>query len=69
MITVRATLSKAAPLLAVAGLLAIWQIALKVAAAMESDDVRVILIKDGDHRLSRPQDIALITETVESLIG
>jgi len=46
-----------------------WQIALKVAAAMESDDVSVILVKDGDHRLSRPQDIALITETVESLIG
>jgi pimeloyl-ACP methyl ester carboxylesterase len=46
-----------------------WQIALKVAAAMESNDVRVILVKDGDHRLSRPQDIALITETVEGLIG
>jgi pimeloyl-ACP methyl ester carboxylesterase len=46
-----------------------WQIALKIAAAMESDDVRVILVKDGDHRLSRPQDIALITETVEDLLG
>ena len=45
-----------------------WQIALKVAAAMESDDVRVILVKDGDHRLSRPQDIALVTETVEGLL-
>jgi pimeloyl-ACP methyl ester carboxylesterase len=45
-----------------------WQIALKIAAAMDSDDVRVILVKDGDHRLSRPQDIALITETVESLV-
>lgn len=46
-----------------------WKIALKVAAAMESDDVRVILIKDGDHRLSRPRDIALITETVEGVLG
>jgi pimeloyl-ACP methyl ester carboxylesterase len=46
-----------------------WQIALRVAAAMESDDVRVILVKDGDHRLSRPQDIQLIIETVEGLIG
>jgi pimeloyl-ACP methyl ester carboxylesterase len=46
-----------------------WQIALKVAAAMESDDVRTVLVKDGDHRLSRPQDIALIVETVEDLAG
>jgi len=46
-----------------------WQIALKVAAAMESGDVRTILVKDGDHRLSRPQDIRLIIETVEGLAG
>jgi pimeloyl-ACP methyl ester carboxylesterase len=46
-----------------------WQIALKIAAAMESDDVRVILVKDGDHRLSRPRDIALIVETVDDLVG
>jgi pimeloyl-ACP methyl ester carboxylesterase len=46
-----------------------WRIALKVAERLESDDVRVILVKDGDHRLSRPQDIALIVETVEGLIG
>ena len=46
-----------------------WQIALKVAAAMESGDVRTILVKDGDHRLSRPQDIQLIVETVEGLTG
>ncbi len=46
-----------------------WQIALKIAERMESDDVRIILVKDGDHRLSRPKDIALIIETVEALIG
>jgi pimeloyl-ACP methyl ester carboxylesterase len=46
-----------------------WQIALRVAERMESADVRIILVKDGDHRLSRPQDIALIIETVEGLIG
>jgi dipeptidyl aminopeptidase/acylaminoacyl peptidase len=46
-----------------------WQIALRVAEQMESGDVRVILIKDGDHRLSRPQDIALIVDTANSLIG
>jgi pimeloyl-ACP methyl ester carboxylesterase len=46
-----------------------WQIALRVAERMESGDVRVILVKDGDHRLSRPQDIALIVDTVNDLIG
>jgi pimeloyl-ACP methyl ester carboxylesterase len=46
-----------------------WQIALRVAERMESDDVRVVLVKDGDHRLSRPQDIALIIDTVDGLIG
>ena len=46
-----------------------WQIALRIAERMESGDVRITLIKDGDHRLSRPQDIALIVDTVNGLIG
>lgn len=37
-----------------------WDISLRLAAALRSDDVQVTLIKDGDHRLSRPQDIAVI---------
>ena len=45
-----------------------WQIALRIAERLESDDVRATLIKDGDHRLSRPQDLALIIATVEGLI-
>ncbi len=46
-----------------------WQLALRIAERLESDDVRVVLVKDGDHRLSRPQDIALIVDTVDGLIA
>jgi hypothetical protein len=34
---------------------------------VRSADVQVTLVKDGDHRLSRPQDIALLVATIESL--
>ena len=45
-----------------------WQIAVRTAARLRSADVQTTLIKDGDHRLSRPQDIALLLRTVESLL-
>ncbi len=45
-----------------------WDIALQLAGRLRSDDVQVILIKDGDHRLSREQDIALLIATVELLM-
>ncbi len=41
-----------------------WRTALAIAERVTSADCRVVLIKDGDHRLSRPQDIALLRETV-----
>lgn len=44
-----------------------WDISLKLAAALASDDVRVTLIKDGDHRLSRDSDIDLLLRTVAEL--
>ena len=44
-----------------------WEIALRIAAQLHSDDVQVILIKDGDHRLSRERDIALLLRTVAAL--
>lgn len=43
-----------------------WEISLKLAAALRSDDVQVSLIKDGDHRLSRDQDIAGLLALVDS---
>ncbi len=46
-----------------------WRTALRLAEALESDDVRVHLVKDGDHRLSRPQDLALLRGVVGPLLG
>ncbi len=45
-----------------------WDISLRLAAALRSDDVQTILIKDGDHRLSRAHDIALLLGVVEALL-
>jgi pimeloyl-ACP methyl ester carboxylesterase len=45
-----------------------WDISLRLAAALRSDDVQVSLIKDGDHRLSRDQDIGLLLRTVEDMV-
>lgn len=44
-----------------------WEISLRLANALRSDDVQVTLVKDGDHRLSRVQDIALLMRQIDSL--
>ena len=41
--------------------------ALKLIKQMPSDDVALTLIRDGDHRLSRPQDLAMLTRVVEAI--
>lgn len=46
-----------------------FAISLRLAEALRSDDVQVVLVKDGDHRLSRPQDIALLLRTLADLAG
>lgn len=46
-----------------------WETALRLAAALDSSDVEIRLIKDGDHRLSRPQDLAILAATVAALLG
>jgi pimeloyl-ACP methyl ester carboxylesterase len=46
-----------------------WENSLKLAGLLRSDDVQTLLVKDGDHRLSRPQDIALILRVLEDLSG
>jgi pimeloyl-ACP methyl ester carboxylesterase len=46
-----------------------WQTSLRLAERLASDDVRVTLVKDGDHRLSREADLALLAETVSGLAG
>ena len=44
------------------------QLSLELAERLVSNDVRVTLIKDGDHRLSRAEDLALLGATIEELI-
>ena len=44
-----------------------WRHALELANAMKSEDVVFTLIKDGDHRLSRPCDIARLIAVVEEV--
>jgi pimeloyl-ACP methyl ester carboxylesterase len=46
-----------------------WELVLRIAERAETDDVRVILVKDGDHRLSRPSDLALLRQTLAALLG
>lgn len=45
-----------------------WQTALRLAERVQSDGVQVTLIKDGDHRLSRPSDLALLEQALAGLL-
>jgi pimeloyl-ACP methyl ester carboxylesterase len=46
-----------------------WELALRLTERLATQDVQVTLIKDGDHRLSRPADLALLCRTVALLGG
>ncbi len=46
-----------------------WRHSLKLLEALQAQDVHVELIKDGDHRLSRDQDLRLLIRTLASLLG
>jgi pimeloyl-ACP methyl ester carboxylesterase len=46
-----------------------WQRSLTLADRLTARDVRTTFLKDGDHRLSRDQDLALLTATLGSLLG
>ena len=45
-----------------------WAYALELMKQLRSSDVQTILVKDGDHRLSRESDIALLIATVRGLL-
>lgn len=45
-----------------------WRIALALAERLRSADVQTMLVKDGDHRLSRAEDIRLLIATVSALL-
>jgi pimeloyl-ACP methyl ester carboxylesterase len=46
-----------------------WELALRIAEQVETPDAQVILLKDGDHRLSRPSDLAVLRRTLAALLG
>lgn len=46
-----------------------WEHAFKLVDALTSEDLVFSLIKDGDHRLSRDQDIGRLVATCEELAG
>jgi pimeloyl-ACP methyl ester carboxylesterase len=45
-----------------------WRHALRLVDALPGADVRLHLVKDGDHRLSRPADLALMDEAVDDIL-
>jgi pimeloyl-ACP methyl ester carboxylesterase len=46
-----------------------WELAPRIAERLSSRDVEIVLIKDGDHRLSRPRDLALLKRSVAALLA
>jgi len=46
-----------------------FETSLTLADRIEGEDVQVTLVKDGDHRLSRTQDIELLLRTVTALLA
>jgi pimeloyl-ACP methyl ester carboxylesterase len=46
-----------------------WRISLRLTEMLRSPDARAILVKGGDHRLSRPSDIALLIQTMADLVA
>ncbi|MBR0653708.1 alpha/beta hydrolase [Plastoroseomonas arctica] len=46
-----------------------WRHAIRLAEHLDAPDLRLTLIKDGDHRLSRPQDLSLLEDTLAALLA
>jgi len=46
-----------------------WELALSLADKLRSTDVEVQLVKEGDHRLSEPEDLRRLLVTVEQLLA
>lgn len=45
-----------------------WQLSLRLAGHITGEDVRVTLVKRGDHRLSTPDNLALLGQTLGALL-
>lgn len=46
-----------------------WQTAHRIAERFLSPDFEIVMIEDGDHRLSRPEDLARLDEAVRKISG
>jgi pimeloyl-ACP methyl ester carboxylesterase len=46
-----------------------WATALRLSERLAGADVQVTLVKDGDHRLSRPADLALLRDVIGRMLG
>ena len=46
-----------------------WELALRTAERLTTKDLEIVLIKDGDHRLSRPRDLAVLRRTLAALLS
>ena len=46
-----------------------WRTSLRLAAKLRSGDVTVEIVGDGDHRLSRDADLALLARTLHGVLG
>ncbi len=44
-----------------------WRDSLKLAERLQSADVQTLLLKHGDHRLSQPHELALLSRTLDEL--
>jgi pimeloyl-ACP methyl ester carboxylesterase len=45
-----------------------WQNSLALAERLAGNDVRLTLVKDGDHRMSRSEDLLLLRQTIAPLL-
>lgn len=46
-----------------------WQQSLRLLERLAGDDVRLVLVKDGGHRLSEPRDLDLLAAAVDEICG
>lgn len=45
-----------------------WQLSVQLAEKMAREDVAITLVKNGDHRMSTPENLALIRQTVQEMV-
>ena len=45
-----------------------WTTALRIQEKLVGEDVETILVKNGDHRLSEPQDLSRLTKTLDLML-